>query len=290
LHGLGRVAGSRAQVAPEPSTATARAQPEGDRGIRTIRLPGTELIRHAARRVNEAPSLEAGMEFARRLLPGDPDFGDPLSTMSTEPVHAVARRAYQISEGRLSLLGQVGLAVLQVANWIQDGGHARPREVAIAFTDLVGFSDWAVDMGDEAALDLLRRVGVVMEATVESRNGRVVKRLGDGTMVVFDTPDAAIAGTKEALEAVADLRCDGYRPQLRAGVHFGEPTRIGGDYLGVDVTVAARLCEAADDGEILLSEEVAGRIDDDTARVWQPATVLEKGTPENLRVFRIGPD
>jgi len=227
------------------------------------------------------------MSLVRRMLPGDPDYGDPLSTMGTEPVHAVARRAYQLADGRLSLLGEFGLAVLQVADWLQDGGTARPEEVAISFTDLVGFSDWAVEIGDEAALELLRRVGAVTQATVEARNGRVVKRLGDGTMMVFDTADAAVAGTKETLDAVADLRCDGYEPQLRAGVHYGEPTRIGGDYLGVDVTVAARLCEAAGDGEILLSEDVARRIDEDTARVWQPAPALEKGTPDQLRVFRI---
>jgi class 3 adenylate cyclase len=159
--------------------------------------------------------------------------------------------------------------------------------VAIAFTDLVGFSDWAVDAGDDQALDLLRRVGAVTQATVESRNGRVVKRLGDGTMMVFESPDQAVAGTQETLEAVAQIRCDGYEPQLRAGVHFGEPSRIGGDYLGVDVTVAARLCEAAGDNEILLSNDVAARIDEETARVWQPSPVLEKGTPDNLRVFRI---
>jgi adenylate cyclase len=227
------------------------------------------------------------MALVRHVLPGDPDFGDPLSTMGTEPVQAVARRAYQISDGRLSLLGEMGLAVLQVADWVQDGGTARPREVAIAFTDLVGFSDWAVDAGDEPALDLLRQVGAVTQATVEARNGRIVKRLGDGTMMVFDSPDDAVAGTQETLEAVAKLQCDGYRPELRAGVHYGEPTRIGGDYLGVDVTVAARLCEAAGDGEILLSEQVAAEIDEDTARVWQPSPVLEKGTPERLRVFRI---
>jgi adenylate cyclase len=199
----------------------------------------------------------------------------------------VARRAYQLADGRLSLLGQMGLAVLQVADWVQDGGTARPEKVSIAFTDLVGFSDWAVDAGDNQALDLLRRVGAVTQATVEARGGRVVKRLGDGTMMVFDSPDLAVAGTQETLDAVAELKCDGYEPQLRAGVHFGEPSRIGGDYLGVDVTVAARLCEAAGNGEILISNEVAARIDEDTARVWQPSPVLEKGTPENLRVFRL---
>ena len=227
------------------------------------------------------------MALARRFLPGDPEFGDPLSTMGPQPVQAVARRAYRLADGRFSLLGQMGLAVLQVADWVQDGGTARPREVAIAFTDLVGFSDWAVQIGDDAALELLRRIGVVMDATVESRNGRVVKRLGDGTMMVFEDADEAVAGTREALEAVAAMKCDGYKPRLRAGVHFGEPTRIGGDYLGVDVTVAARLCEAAAENEILLSNDVAQRIDQDTARVEEPAPVLEKGTPDNLRVFRI---
>jgi adenylate cyclase len=231
--------------------------------------------------------LETSVALLRRLLPGDPDYGDPLSTMGTEPVHVVARRAYQLADGRLSLMGQMGLAILQVADWVQDGGTARPEEVAIAFTDLVGFSDWAVEAGDDLALDLLRRVGAVTQATVESRGGRVVKRLGDGSMMVFESPDLAVAGTQETLDAVAQLKCDGYEPQLRAGVHFGEPSRIGGDYLGVDVTVAARLCEAAGDGEILISSDVAERIDEDTARVWQPSPVLEKGTPETLQVFRL---
>jgi len=252
-----------------------------------IRPPGVEVLRRAARRVNEVRELETSVALLRRLLPGDPDYGDPLSTMGTEPVHAVARRAYQLADGRLSLLGQMGLAVLQVADWVQDGGSARYEEVAIAFTDLVKFSDWAVEAGDDQALDLLRRVSAVTQNTVEARNGRVVKRLGDGTMMVFDSPDEAVAGTQETLDAIAQLRCDGYEPQLRAGVHYGRPSRIGGDYLGVDVTVAARLCEAAGDGEILISSNVAERIDEDTARVWQPSPVLEKGTPETLRVFRL---
>ena len=245
-------------------------------------------MRRAVRRVNEVRQIEEILGLMRRTLPGDPDYGDPLSTMGSEPTQVVARRAYQLADGRLSILGQMGLAVLQVADWVQDGGTARPSEVAIAFTDLVGFSEWAVQHGDEVALDLLRRIGVVMDATVESRNGRVVKRLGDGTMMVFETADEAIEGTREALQAVSHLPCDGYEPKLRAGVHFGQPTRIGGDYLGVDVTVAARLCDAADADEILISDDVASLIDRETARVWQPAPIAAKGTPAGLRVFRVG--
>ncbi len=245
-------------------------------------------MRRAARRVNDVRQLATSVALLRRALPGDPDFGDPLSTGGSEPVQVAARRAYQLADGRLSLLGQMGLAVLQVADWLQDGGRTDSTEVAIAFTDLVGFSEWAVESGDEQALDLLRRINVVIDATAEMRGGRVVKRLGDGTMAVFDDPHAAVAATREALAAVADLPCDGYDPRLRAGVHFGEPTRIGGDYIGVDVTVAARLCESAGAGEILISQDVADRVDGSIAPVDEPAPTVEKGTPDHLRVFRVG--
>src|SRR4051794_41852328 len=91
------------------------------------------------------------MALARRLLPGDPEFGDPLSTMGTEPVQAVARRAYQLADGRLSILGQLGLAVLPGADWGQDGGTPRPGGGAIAVTDPGGFSGGGGEIGGQAA-------------------------------------------------------------------------------------------------------------------------------------------
>jgi adenylate cyclase len=208
--------------------------------------------------------------------------------MGSDPAQVVARRADRIADGRLSILGERGLACLHVAGWAGDNGMpTAPREVAIVFTDLVGFSEWAVGAGDEESLELLRQVGVVTQATVEERGGRVVKRLGDGTMAVFSDPAAALAGARETFNAVGEIRVDGYSPTLRGGLHFGEPRKIGGDYLGVDVTVAARLCDAAAPGEILLSDAVADHIDDPMSRVWQPKPLVRKGTPEGLRVYRV---
>jgi adenylate cyclase len=253
------------------------------------RIPGTGIARQIVRRVNEIPGLDQGVALLRHALPGDPHFGDPLSTMGPDPAQVVARRAYRLADGRLRVLGELGLAVLQVADWAADGAAnpAAPREVAIVFTDLVGFSEWAVGAGDAESLELLRQVGVVTQATVESRGGRVVKRLGDGTMAVFSDPAAALAGARESFGAVNRIRVDGYSPRLRGGLHFGEPRKIGGDYLGVDVTVAARLCDAAAPGEILLSDTVADHIDDPTSRVWQPKPLVRKGTPQELRVYRV---
>ena len=128
----------------------------------------------------------------------------------------------------------MGLAVLQVADWLQDGGNPQPREVAMRSCDLVGFSNWAVDgeQDEPRSISWGRRVGGDRTPTVESRNGRVVKRLGDGAMVVFQEPRRSDGRAQERLDAVAELGCNGYKPQLRAGVHQ-RPTRIGGDYLGV---------------------------------------------------------
>ena len=109
------------------------------------------------------------------------------------------------------------------------------REVAILFTDLVDFSDWVLDAGDERAVELVRAVGEVVEGAVRAHGGRVVKRLGDGLMAVFDDPASAVRAACEAAAAVGEL----HAPGLRAGVHLGRPRKLGGDYFGVDVNVAA---------------------------------------------------
>ena len=118
-------------------------------------------------------------------------------------------------------------------------------ELTIVFTDLSDFSDWALEAGDEQALELLRDVGQAIEPPVDEEGGRVVKRLGDGMMAVFHDPKAALAAVQAGRENMSGIECDGYEPKLRAGLHIGKPRKIGGDYLGVDVNIAARLAENA---------------------------------------------
>ena len=87
---------------------------------------------------------------------------------------------------------------------------------AILFTDLVGFSDWALDAGDDAALELLRTVGRTVDPVIKDREGRIVKRLGDGVMAVFDDAGEAVDAALEASRAVqADPMSNGYSPELR---------------------------------------------------------------------------
>ena len=113
------------------------------------------------------------------------------------------------------------------------------------FTDLVGFSDWALEAGDDIALELLRDVAEAIEPPVRRHDGEVVKRLGDGMMAVFHDPDDAVAAVFEARERLEAVEVAGYRPRMRAGMHVGTPRRLADDYLGVDVNVAARVADDA---------------------------------------------
>jgi hypothetical protein len=131
---------------------------------------------------------------------------------------------------RPGILKQAGLSTLQVWEAVTDGADERPgdQRLAIVFTDLVGFSDWAVEAGDDISLELLRAVAAAIEPPVEEHRGEVVKRLGDGMMAVFDDPDAALTAIFEARRRLNDVEVAGYRPRMRAGMHVGTPRRLAG--------------------------------------------------------------
>jgi class 3 adenylate cyclase len=72
----------------------------------------------------------------------------------------------------------------------------------VVFTDLVGFSEWALGAGDDAMLRLLRWVAQVVDPSLIEAGGQVVKRMGDGIMAVFPDPVSAIVGAgKEVVSA-----------------------------------------------------------------------------------------
>ena len=81
---------------------------------------------------------EAGRR-ARRILPGDSDFGDPLSTSGDEASQQLGRRIAEISADRPSLLRELGLGTLQVYEALASGGWGEQgeTEVTVVFTDLV---------------------------------------------------------------------------------------------------------------------------------------------------------
>lgn len=247
----------------------------------------TDDLRSVVRWLNGRNTLSGMVRALREVLPGDSEFGDPLSTAGTDPAQVLARRAWAASGGRWTVLAELGLAGLQLADWLgpQPDGVGPDSEVAVLFTDLVGYSSWAVHAGDGSALRLLREVDAVVSQAVQDAGGSVVKRLGDGTMAVFPEAPAALAGAQESMRATAECKADGYDPELRAGLHFGSPQPIGGDFIGVDVNIAARLCEAAGPSEILMTEKVADHLDGAREDLRRYDAHQLPGVPRALQIY-----
>jgi class 3 adenylate cyclase len=249
------------------------------------------------RSTNQSPGVVKLIRRARRALPGDPDFGDPLSATGDSGPSAAARAADRLLQRDVASR-EVSLAGLQVWQALTERVSGKPanREVTLVFTDLVGFSSWALKVGDDATLKLLRRVAQAVEPPLLEAGGHIVKRMGDGTMAVFADPATAVRATRSGLDAVKAIEVDGYTPRMRAGVHTGRPQRIGADWLGVDVNIAARVMERATKGGLIVSQATLDGISAEdfeslgvTARRLrkQVFTAKQGGVPADLAMYRL---
>jgi adenylate cyclase len=165
--------------------------------------------------------------------------------------------------------------------------------LTLLFTDLVGFSSWALEVGDDTAVALLREVTRAVEGPVSAYRGRVVKRLGDGLMATFSEPQQAFDAVQEARSRLRAVEVAGHHPRLRAGLHTGRPRAVrGGDYLGVDVNIAARLVEKARPDEVLVSDVAFAGLDPERVHARRKKTFLftaVKGVPLDMVVYAVTP-
>jgi adenylate cyclase len=254
-------------------------------------LTRTRRLREAAKRADTNSALFTAVRRLRQRLPGDERFGDPLSTAGEKPLYVIARHVSALQPDRPSVAHEVGLSALQLWQALSEAsgrGHG-DRQRALLFTDLVGFSSWALEAGDAAAVELLREVGLVVDAAIDEREGVIVKRLGDGVMAVFPHPANAVDAALATQAQLAPIEVAGYRPRMRAGVHYGNPRKLGNDFLGVDVNIAARVGEAAGPMELLVSERACALLDPQKVEIGRSKRLKAPGAPSELRVSTVSP-
>jgi adenylate cyclase len=167
-----------------------------------------EGIRDVVRRTDSNPQLVATARFLRGLIPG----GEPETSEMPEPVQ---RLVQEVQPQGPSAMREIGKGALQAWQALSEAQRRRRgnADVAILFTDLVGFSDWALAAGDEAALEVLRKVGDAEQKAISSNKGAVVKRLGDGAMAVFSDTEQAVRAALESQRATSKIKVEGYRPR-----------------------------------------------------------------------------
>src|SRR4051794_27497925 len=179
--------------------------------------------------------------------PGD----GPMLTEAT-PLEVLERTLAGIVERRPSKLAALGLSTIEVLSASGDDvdGESRSHNLVVCFTDLQGFTTFTAEYGDVAASKLLSEHYKTAGPLVRSRGGRIVKRLGDGLMMTFYEPTAAVLAAVELVESP---------PQplhVRAGLHVGEVLIDRADIVGHVVNVAARVAETADGDEVLISRDL----------------------------------
>lgn len=233
-----------------PSADDARSA--GVEALSSIRRSVSERLASAIRGDPEwaANAVEVGLvDRAWLEEPGE----RPIRTATTSEM--MQRFLERSAEQRPSVLSRLGLSALQALSWgrTDEKGDAVTQSVTISFTDLEGFTRYTTANGDEAAIELLRAHHLVAGPIIRSRGGRIVKRLGDGLLLAFPAPEAAVLAAVELLDTAPDpLR-------LRAGLHLGEAVVTRDDVLGHVVNVAARVTEHARGGIALATADVRDR-------------------------------
>jgi DNA-binding SARP family transcriptional activator/class 3 adenylate cyclase/alpha-beta hydrolase superfamily lysophospholipase len=121
----------------------------------------------------------------------------------------------------------------------------------LLFTDLVGSTAKAAELGDRAWQDLLTKHHRLVRAQIARFRGREVDMAGDGVFATFDGPARAVRCASAIADGLKALGLD-----VRAGVHTGEIEQAKGNVRGIAVHVAARIAAAARPGEVLVSSTV----------------------------------
>jgi len=177
--------------------------------------------------------------------------------------------------------------------------------IATLFCDIRGFTAFCETAEPEETIEVLQIYHEEMGKLISAHKGGVDKRMGDGIMVIFNDPlpcedpagDAvrlAVAMREKMVELCKKWKRLGHRLGFGVGVSFGYATigMVGSegryDYTasGTSVNLAARLCDRAEDGEILLSPRAYTAIEDDF-QAESSGEVSLKGIREPVEVFKL---
>lgn len=152
----------------------------------------------------------------------------------------------------------------------------------ILFTDIVGSTRLAADLGDRAWRELLERHHALVRAELARFRGREVDTAGDGFLAVFDGPGRAVRCASAAADGVRSLGIE-----IRAGVHTGEVEVADDGVRGIAVHIGARISALAGAGEVLVSSTVRDLVAGSGMQFEDRGLHELKGVPDPWRVLAL---
>jgi class 3 adenylate cyclase len=147
-------------------------------------------------------------------------------------------------------------ALLDEVEEFLTGSHQAPEGdvimAAILFTDIVASTEQSARMGHRKWNTLADDHDAMVRAALHRHRGREVKTIGDGFLATFDATTRAVRAAMEIVAAASQLGL-----KVRAGVHTGEVEVRADDVIGLAVSIAKRVCDLADPGEVFVSRPVS---------------------------------
>jgi class 3 adenylate cyclase len=162
--------------------------------------------------------------------------------------------------------------------------HAAADRVlaTVLFTDIVGSTTLAVELGDRRWRDLLQSYYTLARREVARGRGREIDTAGDGFFASFDGPARAIRCASALVNAVRPLGIT-----VRAGLHTGECEVMGEKIGGIAVHIGARVAAMAGPGEVLVSHTVRDLVAGSGIRFEDRGTHELKGVPGAWPLFAV---
>ena len=169
--------------------------------------------------------------------------------------------------------------------WLESGARETESERVLAtilFTDIVGSSEKATELGDRAWRELLERHHELVRRQLALYRGREVDTAGDGFFASFDGPARAIRCARAVVDCVRELGIE-----VRAGLHTGECELVDGKVAGIAVHTGARVASKANPGEVLVSSTVKDLVAGSGIAFEDRGAHGLKGIPGEWRLFAV---
>lgn len=152
----------------------------------------------------------------------------------------------------------------------------------VLFTDLVGSTERAAQMGDHDWAGLLERHHARTRAAVVDHGGEPVKTTGDGMLATFTGPAQSVRCASRVIDESRSLGLD-----VRTGVHTGELELADHDVAGLAVHLAARIMALAEGGEVLVSRTVRDLVIGSELRFSERGEHELKGIPDRWSLYAL---
>jgi pimeloyl-ACP methyl ester carboxylesterase len=152
----------------------------------------------------------------------------------------------------------------------------------VLFTDVVGSTTKAIELGDRAWSELVERHHAIVRAMLGRYRGSEVDTAGDGFFATFDGPARGVRCALAIVEAIRPLGLE-----VRAGLHTGEVETIDGKVGGIAAHIGARVGALAGASEILVSSTVKDLVVGSGLVFADVGKQDLKGVPDRWQLYRV---